>query len=100
MAKTIGVAVDEETWLQLQHALKQVAAELGVERVTISVVMRQLINNWLGNPKSPFELGWHEGYLTAYGEVMRNIQTMLAGMQDAVPQPNQIGIVQMPEREV
>lgn len=100
MAKVLSVALDEETWLQFQHGLRQAAAELGVEKVTTSVLIRQLINQWLGGPRAPFTDGWLEGYKAAYGEVMRVVQNSLAGLAEAPPEPNRLGIPVEAEREI
>lgn len=91
MPRIVSVSLTEEMWLQFQHQLQVTAAEMGVQKVTASVVLRQLILQWMGNPQPLFPIGWREGYLAAYGEVMRAVQTTLAELSEAPPQPDMLG---------
>lgn len=84
--KVISVLVDEETRLQLDVALARMAQTMGVDRVTISVVLRDVINKIIQNPTPPFDLGWIEGYRAAYGACMHSVQKALAEIIQAPPE--------------
>lgn len=90
--KTISVAVDDELYLQFQHALGSIAAGMGVERVSSSVVLRDLISNLLKDPRPPFERGWMEGYKAAYAAVMRTMQEALHRLENDPTAVNGLGV--------
>lgn len=79
--KTISVQVDDELWLQLQHALANAATQMGVARLAPSVLLRQLVTTWIGEgARPPFDSGWWEGYRAGYAGVMRAVQTALSAL--------------------
>jgi hypothetical protein len=80
--KTISVAVDDEMYLQFQHALLATAATLGVDRISPSVVLREIINRFIAAPQAPFDAGWMEGYRAGYAAVMRVTMNALHELQE------------------
>lgn len=83
--KTISVALDDELYAHFQLALKNAAALMGVNSVSASAVLRQLISSWCGDPRPPFESGWHEGYRAAYGAAMRCVEESLHDLANGGP---------------
>jgi hypothetical protein len=86
--KTLSVQIDDELYIQWQHALRNAAVELGVHAVSPSVVLRRLITEFCGSQRVPFDAGWLEGYKAGFGAVMRVFQDTLrrvAADPEAVP---------------
>lgn len=77
--KNITFTVDEELHVQFQHALRAAAVQAGLPEGSLSpsVVLRQLLSQWIGDPRPPFDSGWWEGYRAAYAAVMRTLQEAL-----------------------
>lgn len=87
MSKTISVAVDDELHMQFQHALALIARQMGVDKVSSSVVLRDLIAKLVESPRPPFDAGFMEGYRAGYASMQRALQEALHKM---VTDPTQI----------
>lgn len=81
MPRTISVAVDDELYLLFHAALDKIAVQMGVNKITASVVLREYINRVSREATTPFEAGWQEGYRAGYGAVQRVIQSALIELQ-------------------
>ena len=85
--KTLSFGVDDELALQFSHALSQIAAQMGVAKVSTSVILRRLIQGLVADPRPPFEAGWMEGYQAGYGAVM---SVMLRALNELKENPTGI----------
>lgn len=92
----MSVALDDELWLQFNMALDHMANEMGVDKITPTVVLRQYIVHVARGQQDPFEVGWMEGYRAGFAQVQRAIQEsfhrVMLEHQEAVEQGfNEIG---------
>lgn len=78
MARTVSIALDDELYIRIEHAMRAEAVRLGVGRVAKSVFLRELIARGIDDPRPPFSRGWLEGYRTAFAAAMRYITTALS----------------------
>lgn len=75
--KTMSFQVDDETYILIEHALSAQAVHAGVSRISKSVFLRRLIHLALGDPRTPFDQGFIEGYragvMTALNKIGENL---------------------------
>ena len=72
--RTVSVAIDDELYLQFNAALDRMAADMGIDKITPTVVLRQYIIHVARGQQDPFEVGWMEGYRAGFAQVQRAIQ--------------------------
>ncbi len=70
----MSVSLDDELYLQFHSALDRMANEMGIDKITATVVLRQYVIHVARGQQDPFEVGWMEGYRTGFAQVQRAIQ--------------------------
>jgi hypothetical protein len=95
--KTLSFAVDDELYLQWQHTLGVIAAQTGVQAVSSSLVLREMLRRMVVAPAPPFEAGWMEGYKAGYGAVMQTAQRALHELSQNPLGANGLGVGLTPD---
>lgn len=94
MAKTLCTVVDDELLLKFGHACSQIAAAMGIPRISTSVVLRQLIRQAINDQRVPFDVGWVEGYQAGYSAVLIAAQEAINALPKNPAQDAGIGVSQ------
>jgi len=83
--RTIAFQVTDEQAIALEQARRDASAASGVE-VSMSMLMRTIVESRLLPDLAPFDAGWAEGLRMGYGAVMRVCKTAVHDLAtDGIP---------------
>jgi hypothetical protein len=85
--RTISVAVDDELFIRLDHAIASEAARLGVPKIAKSLYLRRLIARGLDDPRPMFDQGYLEGFRAGFAATMRHVA---GSLQDLIKDPSKV----------